>query len=181
VLLSSLQFQLNIHLACWLGDFKSYLKTWPFTPQSRSTNCQAFSRAGNPILLPLSMRGIGYNLSVDLDHFKRHFWFCAPITALVVFWVQNVLYPDFQYYIGLVWLRSLSSQRSVIGWVTKIYYLELLRASEGTLNRWFWLHLQLLAPTPVLRRIDVRQAAGRKNNCRIFITTWLKTCCTDPT
>jgi hypothetical protein len=24
---------------------------------------------------------------------------------------------------------------SVIGWVTKIYYLELLRASEGTLNR----------------------------------------------
>jgi hypothetical protein len=27
------------------------------------------------------------------------------------------------------------SQRSVIGWVTKIYYLELLRASEGTLSR----------------------------------------------
>jgi hypothetical protein len=24
--------------------------------------------------------------------------------------------------------------RSVIGWVTKIYYLELLRASEGTLS-----------------------------------------------
>jgi hypothetical protein len=31
--------------------------------------------------------------------------------------------------------------------------------------------LQSLAPTPVLRRVDVRQAAGRKNNCRIFITT----------
>jgi hypothetical protein len=28
------------------------------------------------------------------------------------------------------------SQWSVIGWVTKIYYLELRRASEGTLSRW---------------------------------------------
>jgi hypothetical protein len=28
----------------------------------------------------------------------------------------------------------------------KIYYLELLRASEGTLSRWSWLHLQSLAP-----------------------------------
>jgi hypothetical protein len=25
------------------------------------------------------------------------------------------------------------------------------------------------------------QAGGRKTNCRIFITTWWKTCCTDPT
>jgi hypothetical protein len=63
------------------------------------------------------------------------------------------------------------SQRSVIGWVTKIYYLELLRASEGMLNRWSRLHLQSLALTPVSRRVDVGQAAGRKNNCRIFITT----------
>jgi hypothetical protein len=31
---------------------------------------------------------------------------------------------------------------SVIGWVTKIYYVELLRASEGTLGRWSRLHLQ---------------------------------------
>jgi hypothetical protein len=60
------------------------------------------------------------------------------------------------------------SQRSVIGWVTKIYYLELLRASEGTLRRWSRLHLQSLAPTPVSRRVDVTQAAGRKNNCRIL-------------
>jgi hypothetical protein len=59
----------------------------------------------------------------------------------------------------------------VLGWVTKIYYLELLCASEGTLSRWSRLHLQSLAPTPVSRRVDVRQAAGRKNNCRIFITT----------
>jgi hypothetical protein len=49
------------------------------------------------------------------------------------------------------------SQWSVLGWVTKIYYLELLRASEGTLSRWSRLHLQSLAPTPVLRRVDVRQ------------------------
>jgi hypothetical protein len=73
------------------------------------------------------------------------------------------------------------SQWPVIGWVTKIYYLELLRASEGTLSRWSRLHLQSLAPTQVSRRVDVRQAAGRKNNGRIFITTWWKTCCTDPT
>jgi hypothetical protein len=39
------------------------------------------------------------------------------------------------------------SQWPVIGWVTKIYYLELLRASEGTLSRWSRLHLQSLAPT----------------------------------
>jgi hypothetical protein len=63
------------------------------------------------------------------------------------------------------------SQWPVIGWVTKIYYLELLRASEGTLNYWSRLNLQSLGPTPVSRRVDDRQAAGRKNNCRIFITT----------
>jgi hypothetical protein len=57
------------------------------------------------------------------------------------------------------------------GWVTKMYYLELVRASEGTLSRWSRLHLQSLTPTPVSRRVEVRQAAGRKNNCRIFITT----------
>jgi hypothetical protein len=63
------------------------------------------------------------------------------------------------------------SQRPVIGWVTKIYYLELLRASKGTLSCWSRLHLQSLASTPVSRRVDVRQAAGRKNKCRILITT----------
>jgi hypothetical protein len=36
------------------------------------------------------------------------------------------------------------SQRSVIRWVSNIYYLELLRASEGTLTRWFRLYLQSL-------------------------------------
>jgi hypothetical protein len=49
--------------------------------------------------------------------------------------------------------------------------LELLRASEGTLSSWSQLHLQSLNPTSVSRRVDIRQAAGRKNNCRIFITT----------
>jgi hypothetical protein len=48
------------------------------------------------------------------------------------------------------------SQKSVIGWVTKIYYLELLRASEGTLSRWSRLHLQSLAPAPVSRRVHVK-------------------------
>jgi hypothetical protein len=59
----------------------------------------------------------------------------------------------------------------------KIYYLEFLRASEGTLSCWPRLHLRSLASTPVLKRVDVRQAAGRKSKCRILI----KTCCTDPT
>jgi hypothetical protein len=36
-------------------------------------------------------------------------------------------------------------QRSITGWVTKIYYLELLRASEGTLSRWFWLQLVVVS------------------------------------
>jgi hypothetical protein len=61
------------------------------------------------------------------------------------------------------------SQWPVIGWVTKIYYLQILRASEGTLSRWSRLHLRC-PPTPVSKS-DIRQAAGRKNNCRIFITT----------
>jgi hypothetical protein len=69
--------------------------------------------------------------------------------------------------------RKLSDvhKRSVIGWLTKIYYLELILASEGTLSCPSRLHLQSLAPTPVSRRVDVRQVAGLKNNCRIFITT----------
>jgi hypothetical protein len=55
------------------------------------------------------------------------------------------------------------SQWPVIGWVIKIYYIELVRASEGMC--WSPLHLQSLAPTPV------RQVAGHKNNCRILIKT----------
>ncbi|RVE54543.1 hypothetical protein evm_000664 [Chilo suppressalis] len=47
---------------------------------------------------------------------------------------------------AIVELKQLS-QWSVIGWVNKNYYLELLRASEGTLSRWSRLHLQSLAPT----------------------------------
>jgi hypothetical protein len=39
------------------------------------------------------------------------------------------------------------SQWSVMGWVTKISYLELLRASEGTLSCWSRLHLQVVVPT----------------------------------
>jgi hypothetical protein len=78
--------------------------------------------------------------------------------------------------------RKLSNvlKRAVIGWVTKIYYLELLRASEGTLSCWSRLHLLPLVPTPVSRRVDFRKAACRKNNCRMFITPRWKSCCTDP-
>jgi hypothetical protein len=44
--------------------------------------------------------------------------------------------------------RKLSNVRPVIGWVTKIYYLEFLRASEGTLSRWSRLHLQSFVSPP---------------------------------
>jgi hypothetical protein len=47
------------------------------------------------------------------------------------------------------------SQRPVTRWVAKIYYLELLRASEGTLSRWSRLHLQSFVATPVSRRDDI--------------------------
>jgi hypothetical protein len=43
--------------------------------------------------------------------------------------------------VGAITEAKQRSQRSVIVWVTKIYYLELLRASEGTLSRWSGLHL----------------------------------------
>jgi hypothetical protein len=44
-------------------------------------------------------------------------------------------------------LRNLSNIAQSLDGCPKIYYLELLFASEGTLNRWYWLHLQSLAPT----------------------------------
>jgi hypothetical protein len=44
-------------------------------------------------------------------------------------------------------IAEVKQRWSVIGWVTKNYYLELLLASEGTLSRWSQLHLQSLAPT----------------------------------
>jgi hypothetical protein len=75
--------------------------------------------------------------------------------------------------LGVIAEAKQRSQWSVIVWVTKIYYLDLLRGSRAIelLIRWSLLHLHSLALTPVSRRIDVRQAVGRKNNCRIFITT----------
>jgi hypothetical protein len=47
------------------------------------------------------------------------------------------------------------SHKTIIGWVTKVYYLEFLRASEGTLSRLS----QLLAPTPFPSNVDVRRSA----------------------
>jgi hypothetical protein len=44
-------------------------------------------------------------------------------------------------------IAEVKQRWSVIGWVTKNYYLELLRASEGTLSRWSRLHSQSLAPS----------------------------------
>jgi hypothetical protein len=43
-------------------------------------------------------------------------------------------------------IAEVKQRWSMDGW-PKIYYLELLRASEGTVSRWSRLHLQSLAPT----------------------------------
>jgi hypothetical protein len=43
--------------------------------------------------------------------------------------------------------RKLSNNGQSLDGRPKIYYLELFRASEGTLSRWSRLHLQPLAPT----------------------------------
>jgi hypothetical protein len=59
-------------------------------------------------------------------------------------------------------LAKQRTQWSVIGWVKKMYNLELLRSSEGTLSRWSQLHLQSFVHTPVSRRVDVRQAVASK-------------------
>jgi hypothetical protein len=46
-----------------------------------------------------------------------------------------------------VWSRKLSNVGQALDGWPKIYYLELLRASEGTLSRWSRLHLQPFTPT----------------------------------
>jgi hypothetical protein len=79
----------------------------------------------------------------------------------------NIYRAQIKYLKGLLWMdggarwssgqcarRAIAEAKhrshwAVLGWVTKIYYLELLRASEGTLSRWSRLHWQSLAPTPV--------------------------------
>jgi hypothetical protein len=45
------------------------------------------------------------------------------------------------------YIAEVEQRCSIIGWVTKNFNLELLRASEGTLSRWSWRHTQSLAPT----------------------------------
>jgi hypothetical protein len=75
----------------------------------------------------------------------------------------------------LTWkLSKVRKGQSADGWPKFIS-----RVSGGTWSCWSQLHLQSLAPTPVSRRVDVKLASGRKNSCRIFITTWWKICCTD--
>jgi hypothetical protein len=64
-------------------------------------------------------------------------------------------------------VRSRKRCRSVIEWVTKDY-LELFRASEGTLSRWSRLHLQSFVPTnPHWARVV---GYGRISLCGEFIS-----------
>jgi hypothetical protein len=50
-------------------------------------------------------------------------------------------------------IAEVKQRWSVIGWVPKYYYLNLLRASEGTLSRWsrFYLHSLALGLWAVIR------------------------------
>jgi hypothetical protein len=79
--------------------------------------------------------------------------FCYPFGDVCVFVCNNCLVKaKARWSSGQCARRAIAeakhrSQWPVLGWVTKIYYLELLRASEGTLSRWSRLHLQSLAPT----------------------------------
>jgi hypothetical protein len=76
--------------------------------------------------------------------------------------------------------QKLSNIRS--HWMGEQNILSRAHTSEGTLNPWSQLHLHYLAPSPFTRKFIM---SGRwpvvKITCRIFITTWKETCCTDPT
>jgi hypothetical protein len=70
------------------------------------------------------------------------FYYAIPLTFYYAY--EGVQWPTWRV-IAKVKQRS---SKLVIGWVIKIYYLELFRASEGSLSRRFWLHLQPLATKP---------------------------------
>jgi hypothetical protein len=68
----------------------------------------------------------------------------------------------YKYIRGAQWSRGQYARRAiaeakqpspVIGWVIKIYYLELLRSLGGTSSPWSRLHLQSLAPTNKQARV----------------------------
>jgi hypothetical protein len=53
--------------------------------------------------------------------------------------------------------------------ISEMYLLSVyLSASESTLSRWSRLYLQSLAPTSFQKKVDVGQAAGRKNNAEFL-------------
>jgi hypothetical protein len=64
----------------------------------------------------------------------------------VYLFTKNKLYIIIHTYITLaLYPRRIS--RDILDTLRHLHVLELLRASEGTLSRWFRLHLQSLAPT----------------------------------
>jgi hypothetical protein len=70
-------------------------------------------------------------------------------------WAKQLLELDGSA-VSALWraIAEVKQHWSVIGWLTKTYYLELFRASEGALSRWTRLHLQSLAPTnPLWARV----------------------------
>jgi hypothetical protein len=54
---------------------------------------------------------------------------------VIIISLRGARWPRGQYAWSAIAEARQHSQRSVIRWVTKIYYVELLRALEGTLSR----------------------------------------------
>jgi hypothetical protein len=65
----------------------------------------------------------------------------------VVMLLSGALWPRGQCARRAIAEAKQRSQWLVIGWMTKIYYLELLRATEGTLSCWSRFNSQPLAPS----------------------------------
>jgi hypothetical protein len=89
-------------------------------------------------------------LSRAPPRFGRHVKLLVPAVFAVVSTHQPALSPC-----GGLWprvARSISLKNALYGWIAFITEIQ-------------------PASTPVSMGVEVRQAAGRKNNCRIFITT----------
>jgi hypothetical protein len=74
---------------------------------------------------------------------------CRHYIPIDVTYNKLGLYEDLHWFDENINLDVIRKRlQTFIGWVAKIYYLQLLGASQGTLCCWSWLHLQSLAATP---------------------------------
>jgi hypothetical protein len=128
-------------------------------------------------------------LMVRLYLFKLQYWKCKILKTIMQKEIDKsdkITYPvSLNTRWGAQWPRGQSarraiaeakkrSQKPVIRWVTKIYYLLLLRALKGTLSRWSRLQFAVVCSLSSFNEGWGRRSSRRlvvKINCRIFITT----------